>query len=323
MTKELDTFEKYLIEEFYDDYGPAPDLDQVPNIQAAVLGVYAEQDERINADIDVLDPALSAAGITYEMNIYPGVNHVFHNDTSGRYVEEQATQARQDTLAWFAKYVYKQLLPLSVLLFVCILLTACVNVVESEVGIAPTVDQQDLAREDDTTEENETTAGSGSTDDSTTIADTLIQLSEPLDEPEYYCIDVPGFGQSLNLDGALTAHTCKPNSDDELFTVNYPSEGQFYMPAYERCMEARTAEAGAELTMTACSDSPLQQFTHHDDGSIQLQSSDSETLCIAVADEAGEPTGGPSHLMRDLLLQPCATVSTTLSQWVFPGREVK
>ena len=28
-------------------YGPAPDLDQVPNINAAVLGVYAEQDERI------------------------------------------------------------------------------------------------------------------------------------------------------------------------------------------------------------------------------------------------------------------------------------
>ena len=86
-------------------YGPAPDLDQVPNIQAAVLGVYAEQDERINAGIDALDKALAAAGTTYQMNVYPGVNHAFHNDTGGRYVEEQATQAWQDTLAWFAEHV--------------------------------------------------------------------------------------------------------------------------------------------------------------------------------------------------------------------------
>lgn len=86
-------------------YGPAPELDQVTNIKAAVLGVYAEQDERINASKDALDEALTAAGITHEMKVYPGVNHAFHNDTGERYVEEQATQAWQDTLAWFEQYV--------------------------------------------------------------------------------------------------------------------------------------------------------------------------------------------------------------------------
>lgn len=86
-------------------YGPAPELDQVPNIQAAVLGVYAEQDERINAGIEPLQDALEAAGTTHQINIYPGVNHAFHNDTGQRYVEEQATQAWNDTLAWFAQYV--------------------------------------------------------------------------------------------------------------------------------------------------------------------------------------------------------------------------
>lgn len=86
-------------------YGPAPELDQVPNIQAAVLGVYAEQDERINAGIEPLQAALDAAGTTYQINIYPGVNHAFHNDTGQRYNEEQATQAWDDTLAWFAEYV--------------------------------------------------------------------------------------------------------------------------------------------------------------------------------------------------------------------------
>jgi carboxymethylenebutenolidase len=86
-------------------YGPAPDLDQVPNIQAAVLGIYAEQDERLNAGIPDLEAALEEAGVTYEIKIYPGVNHAFHNDTGERYVEEQATQAWNDMLAWFEQYI--------------------------------------------------------------------------------------------------------------------------------------------------------------------------------------------------------------------------
>jgi carboxymethylenebutenolidase len=80
-------------------------LGEVPNIQAAVLGVYAEQDQRINASIDALEQALIDANVTYQFNVYPGVNHAFHNDTSQRYVEEQATQAWRDTLAWFEVYL--------------------------------------------------------------------------------------------------------------------------------------------------------------------------------------------------------------------------
>lgn len=86
-------------------YGPAPDLEQVPNIKAAVFGVYAELDERINAGKDALEQALIDAGITHQMKVYPGVNHAFHNDTGQRYVEEQATQAWLDTLAWFEQHV--------------------------------------------------------------------------------------------------------------------------------------------------------------------------------------------------------------------------
>ena len=86
-------------------YGPAPDLEQVPNIQAAVFGVYAELDERINASKDPLEQALIDAGKTYQMQVYPGVNHAFHNDTGERYIEEQATQAWLDTLAWFEAHL--------------------------------------------------------------------------------------------------------------------------------------------------------------------------------------------------------------------------
>lgn len=86
-------------------YGPAPDLEAVPDINAAVLGVYAGDDERINAGIPDLEAALDAAGTNYQINIYPGVGHAFHNDTGQRYNEEQATQAWQDALAWFEEHV--------------------------------------------------------------------------------------------------------------------------------------------------------------------------------------------------------------------------
>jgi carboxymethylenebutenolidase len=80
-------------------------LDQVPNIQAAVLGIYGELDERVNAGIPALEAALQAAGVTYEIKIYPGADHAFHNDTGERYVEEQALQEWNDMLGWFAAHV--------------------------------------------------------------------------------------------------------------------------------------------------------------------------------------------------------------------------
>ena len=86
-------------------YGPAPDLDQVSNIRAAVFGVYAEQDNRINAGKDALEQALIDARTTHQMKVYPGVNHAFHNDIGGRYVEAQATLAWQDTLSWLEQHL--------------------------------------------------------------------------------------------------------------------------------------------------------------------------------------------------------------------------
>jgi carboxymethylenebutenolidase len=86
-------------------YGSAPDLEDVPNIQAAVLGVYGELDERLNASIDPLEAALTEAGIVHEIKIYPGVDHAFHNDTGERYGGEVALEAWNDMLAWFAEYV--------------------------------------------------------------------------------------------------------------------------------------------------------------------------------------------------------------------------
>ena len=48
---------------------------------------------------------ICAAGRTLKVNIYPGANHAFFNDTGGAYNETAALAAWRDTLAWFATYL--------------------------------------------------------------------------------------------------------------------------------------------------------------------------------------------------------------------------
>ena len=87
-------------------YGPPPPLEDVPNIRAAVLGVYSDDpNDFANEGLEELREALDAADITYEIRIYEDTQHAFHNDTGQRWNEEQAHAAWQDTLAWFEQYV--------------------------------------------------------------------------------------------------------------------------------------------------------------------------------------------------------------------------
>jgi carboxymethylenebutenolidase len=87
-------------------YGPPPPLDAVPNIQAAVLGVYSDDpDDGANEGREDLEAALRDAGIEYQINIYPNSQHAFHNDTGQRYSEEAASAAWQDMLAWFETHL--------------------------------------------------------------------------------------------------------------------------------------------------------------------------------------------------------------------------
>ncbi len=145
---------------------------------------------------------------------------------------------------------------------------------------------------------------------------TLVQLVDALDEPEYYCVDVPGFGRSLQLEAALMAHTCKPGADDEMFAINRPGPGNLSMPAYDLCMEADAAVSPVQLYLRECSDSEMQRFELDSDGGLVLVGTG---LCMAVSPEDGEPTGGPSHLRRDLYMLDCDEVEPALGQWTFPG----
>ena len=86
-------------------YGPSPDAPTFTASQAAVLGVFAEKDARVNAGRDKLEAALTAAGVTHELVTVPGVDHAFFNDTGARYDQAAASQVYQQVLSWFGTHL--------------------------------------------------------------------------------------------------------------------------------------------------------------------------------------------------------------------------
>src|SRR5258705_9009652 len=58
-------------------YGPAPNTADMAKIRAKGLGVYAENDARIDAGLPDATAAMKAAGKDYPYAIYPGVGHGF------------------------------------------------------------------------------------------------------------------------------------------------------------------------------------------------------------------------------------------------------
>jgi len=82
-------------------YGGQPAAADVPKINAPLLIHYAGLDERINAGWPDYEAALKANNKKYEMHMYDGVNHGFHNDTTPRYDEAAAKLAWSRTLEFF------------------------------------------------------------------------------------------------------------------------------------------------------------------------------------------------------------------------------
>ena len=86
-------------------YGAAAETTRVPAIKAALLIQYAENDERINALWPAYGAALKASGAQYEMHMYPGTQHGFHNNSTPRYHEASAKLAWERTMAFFKKHL--------------------------------------------------------------------------------------------------------------------------------------------------------------------------------------------------------------------------
>ncbi|MGH3768891.1 MAG: dienelactone hydrolase family protein [Pseudonocardiaceae bacterium] len=87
-------------------YGPPPkNLAGLATTKAAVLAIYAERDTRITSTQGEIAQQLGRTGHPYQIKVYSGVDHAFHNDTGPRYNATQAEVAWVATINWFQQYV--------------------------------------------------------------------------------------------------------------------------------------------------------------------------------------------------------------------------
>ncbi len=86
-------------------YGAQPTAEEAARIKAPLLLHYAGEDERITSGWPAYETALKAAGVKYQVYIYPGVQHGFNNDTTPRYDEAAAKLAWQRTIAFFDQHL--------------------------------------------------------------------------------------------------------------------------------------------------------------------------------------------------------------------------
>ena len=86
-------------------YGTPPADSLIANIKAPLLIQLGELDKRVNATWPDYEAALKANKVDYQVHIYKGANHGFHNDSTGRYDEKNADLAWSRTIEFFKKHL--------------------------------------------------------------------------------------------------------------------------------------------------------------------------------------------------------------------------
>ena len=86
-------------------YGATAESEDVPKIEAALMIIYAGTDRRINAMWPEYEEALKANGVNYEMRMFEGTLHGFHNNSTPRYNETAAAQAWNLTVGFFRRHL--------------------------------------------------------------------------------------------------------------------------------------------------------------------------------------------------------------------------
>lgn len=76
-------------------YGMQPSAEEASRIRARMMLHYAGADARINEGVPPYEAALKAAGVDYQLFVYPGVQHAFNNDTNAARYNKAAAE-----IAW-------------------------------------------------------------------------------------------------------------------------------------------------------------------------------------------------------------------------------
>ena len=88
-------------------YGQAPAPAQLTKINTPILGLYGENDERVNATVPPADSAMKALKKTYEHKTFAGAGHGFLRQQDGREGANLAAtkEAWPLTVQWFRRHV--------------------------------------------------------------------------------------------------------------------------------------------------------------------------------------------------------------------------
>jgi carboxymethylenebutenolidase len=88
-------------------YGVSPATESLAAVRAPVLGLYGENDARVDATIAPADSAMRRLGRTYEHQVFPGAGHGFLRQQDGQNGANQAAAqaAWPRTIAWFRRYL--------------------------------------------------------------------------------------------------------------------------------------------------------------------------------------------------------------------------
>ncbi len=159
-----------------------------------------------------------------------------------------------------------------------------------------------------------------------------IRLVRFLDEPDGYCIDVPGAAGAVMLNLPPIAHTCHFDPlADQIFSFNVTGEGfiRWSQGEDEVCLTVPEPREGANLTFNTCGIDEMQSFDYTAVGEFHLRDTD---LCLVVErtgpnfDETLSPDqdeygrGRPvnpqyTHLARALQLDQCGQGDPSMARW--------
>lgn len=86
-------------------YGSSPSAEDIAKVRIPVLGLYGENDARVNATIARADSTMRATGGTFVQKVYTGAGHGFLRAQDQAPNAEAARQAWPETVAWFRRYL--------------------------------------------------------------------------------------------------------------------------------------------------------------------------------------------------------------------------
>jgi carboxymethylenebutenolidase len=86
-------------------YGTSPEATEIAKVRVPVLGLYGQNDQRVNATIARADSTMKATGVPFEQHVYAGAGHGFLRQQSDTANAAASRQAWPATVAWFRKHL--------------------------------------------------------------------------------------------------------------------------------------------------------------------------------------------------------------------------